>query len=132
MAAPGGNAKMVLSCDCNAMSVWVDGQMHNFIGGQGSLFNTTSVTDLAIAGDGFFELLSRLEPTNAQKEYYLTDAVGIVRKSGRGSSARPEPGRVTRGARCGPKDAAGGTRPDGRGAGGVRGHRRRTDAHLSH
>ena len=38
---------------------------------------------MAFAGNGFFELLSRLEPTNAQKEYYLTDAVGIVRKSGR-------------------------------------------------
>ena len=42
---------------------------------------------MAFAGEGFFELLARIEPTNAQKEFYLTDAVSLARKAGRGARA---------------------------------------------
>jgi bifunctional UDP-N-acetylglucosamine pyrophosphorylase/glucosamine-1-phosphate N-acetyltransferase len=42
---------------------------------------------MAFAGEGFFDLLARIEPANAQKEYYLTDAVALARKSGRSARA---------------------------------------------
>ncbi|MBI3505837.1 MAG: bifunctional UDP-N-acetylglucosamine diphosphorylase/glucosamine-1-phosphate N-acetyltransferase GlmU [Proteobacteria bacterium] len=42
---------------------------------------------MAFDGNGFFELLSRIEPNNAQKELYLTDAVALARKAGRSARA---------------------------------------------
>jgi bifunctional UDP-N-acetylglucosamine pyrophosphorylase/glucosamine-1-phosphate N-acetyltransferase len=42
---------------------------------------------MAFAGHGFFELLGRIEPNNAQKELYLTDAVALARKAGRAARA---------------------------------------------
>jgi len=38
---------------------------------------------MAFAGDGFFDLLGRIEPNNAQKEFYLTDAIALARAAGR-------------------------------------------------
>jgi bifunctional UDP-N-acetylglucosamine pyrophosphorylase / glucosamine-1-phosphate N-acetyltransferase len=42
---------------------------------------------MAFAGNGFFDLLGRIEPNNAQKELYLTDAVALARKAGRAARA---------------------------------------------
>lgn len=42
---------------------------------------------MAFSGEGFFDLLSRIEPANAQKEYYLTDAVALARQAGRAALA---------------------------------------------
>ncbi len=42
---------------------------------------------MAFDGAGFFDLLSRIEPTNAQREFYLTDAVALARKAGRNARA---------------------------------------------
>ncbi|MBI1244290.1 MAG: bifunctional UDP-N-acetylglucosamine diphosphorylase/glucosamine-1-phosphate N-acetyltransferase GlmU [Alphaproteobacteria bacterium] len=42
---------------------------------------------MAFAGEGFFDLLAKIEPTNAQKEFYLTDAVALARKAGRSARA---------------------------------------------
>jgi bifunctional UDP-N-acetylglucosamine pyrophosphorylase/glucosamine-1-phosphate N-acetyltransferase len=42
---------------------------------------------MAFAGAGFFDLLGRIQPDNAQKEFYLTDAVALARKAGRTARA---------------------------------------------
>jgi bifunctional UDP-N-acetylglucosamine pyrophosphorylase/glucosamine-1-phosphate N-acetyltransferase len=38
---------------------------------------------MAFDGAGFFELLERIGPQNAEKEYYLTDAIALARAAGR-------------------------------------------------
>ncbi len=42
---------------------------------------------MAFAGEGFFDLLMRIKPDNAQKEYYLTDAIALARASDRAARA---------------------------------------------
>ncbi len=42
---------------------------------------------MAFAGRGFFDLLGRIAPNNAQNEFYLTDAIGLARAAGQAARA---------------------------------------------
>ena len=51
------------------------------ISGKGSFTHLTSAA--------LFDALKKLTPANAQGEYYITDAVGIIRDEGQGTGAIP-------------------------------------------
>jgi bifunctional UDP-N-acetylglucosamine pyrophosphorylase/glucosamine-1-phosphate N-acetyltransferase len=70
--ADGGLARIVEAKDADAATRRID-------------FANTGV--MAFAGQGFFDLLGRIAPDNAQREFYLTDAIGLARAAGRAARA---------------------------------------------
>ncbi len=83
LADPGPYGRMVTAAD-GALERIVEAKDASAAERKIDLVNSGVMT---FAGPGFFDLLGRIEPNNAQKELYLTDAVALARKAGRAARA---------------------------------------------